>query len=727
MDAAAPLITARFARVRSAFHALVELDSSAREKQLKVLAAEDASCAAELRSLLARLDDSDLQAATAQAEPTRYGPFQIVTRIARGGMGEVFLAERVEGGFEQRVALKLVQQTWASADINRRFARERQILAALSHPNIAHLVDGGISGDGRPWLAMEFVEGARISDWCATRGLDVAARVRLLLPLCAAVQFAHASLVVHRDLKPANIMVDNHGRPKLLDFGIARLLHDPSSELTQTALVMTPAYAAPEQRAGGAITTATDIYQMGVVIRELAVSVPSEPRGDLLRIIEKATADTPAARYASISTLADDLADWLDQRPPRSGIGSRRERLRKTLWQWRWPLGATAGVLLALALGGSAALYQSLRAQQEAELADANFRGMLDVLGALDPEDYLGPDPSFSDALNAAALRLQRQYQDQPAMLWRALGTIGRTFVNRHRSDLALPLLRATEAAIARDPLASDAQRFDFAVMRYSVDVPATADEQANELLRIGKLAAEVDAERAIAEIAATSYGMALYGHLEAAAGLANVVDASARSELLPPSLAWKYWNARGEIAWRSGQADKTHDALRRMSQLLDTQKNAFLPAQRIHLARWHAEHGLDSGDVVGAVEYLASADALLPELADAAVQRDLIALSRVRLKLLTGDFFQAAADIAELIPRLEAGRAQRHASAELREAWWLSAQTNAALGRCEASAAARDSALALLSAGASRVPRYARMAEKVQANVAACATKPID
>jgi serine/threonine protein kinase len=264
----------RFARVREAFHRLVEVDLSQRHAALQALSQSDPEIAAELRMLLDRLDETDLLAAPEQAPPSRLGPFRLLHRIGRGGMGEVWLAERVEGGFEQQVALKRVREAALTPDLARRFVRERQILARLQHPNIAHLIDGGVGPDGRPWLAMEYVPGERITHWCHARQLDAVARVRLFLPVCEAVAFAHRNLIVHRDLKPANIQVDAEGRPKLLDFGVARLLDPQDTDQTRTVGAMTPAYAAPEQREGAAITTATDVYQLGVVLRELIDATP---------------------------------------------------------------------------------------------------------------------------------------------------------------------------------------------------------------------------------------------------------------------------------------------------------------------------------------------------------------------------------------------------------------------------------------------------------------------
>src|SRR5574338_585855 len=188
-------------------------------------------------------------------------------------MGTVYVAERADGQFEQRVALKLVRRELDTDHARRRFLVERQILARLNHPNIARLVDGGILHDGRPWFAMELVDGMPFTRYCAERGLDVEQRLVLFLAVCEAVRYAHQNLIVHRDLKPSNMLVTAQGHVKLLDFGIAKLLesdpaaaHDPSNPETSPELrAMTPEYAAPEQIRGDPVTTATDIYSLGAV------------------------------------------------------------------------------------------------------------------------------------------------------------------------------------------------------------------------------------------------------------------------------------------------------------------------------------------------------------------------------------------------------------------------------------------------------------------------------
>ncbi|HEX6834725.1 MAG TPA: serine/threonine-protein kinase, partial [Rudaea sp.] len=211
------------------------------------------------------LDDAD----DADAEPRCFGPYRLLRPLGQGGMGEVYLAERSDGAFEQRVALKLLPHP--TPGLMRRFRQERQILAHLEHPNIARLLDGGLGENQVPYFAMEYVEGEPVTAYARRHALDARAIVRLVLGICDAVRYAHRNLVVHRDLKPSNILVDGNGTPKLLDFGIAKVLQSaPRSDATQTvARAFTPDYAAPEQIRGEAVTTATDVYALGVVLFEL--------------------------------------------------------------------------------------------------------------------------------------------------------------------------------------------------------------------------------------------------------------------------------------------------------------------------------------------------------------------------------------------------------------------------------------------------------------------------
>ncbi|MBK6486960.1 MAG: tetratricopeptide repeat protein [Gemmatimonadetes bacterium] len=286
------------------------------------------------------------------------GPWRVVAPIGHGGMAHVYRGERADGAFEQAVALKVVSGGFDSALSVRQFLAERQILASLEHPGIARLLDGGVADDGSPWLALELVDGAPITTFCEGQDLPVRERLQLFLQICAALQYAHQRLIVHRDLKPSNILVDGAGRVKLLDFGIAKVLDGAENAATPDTRThrgwMTPEYAAPEQFAGGQVTIATDVYQLGAVLYELLAGQrpfadgwdkardrsgrreePRAPsaqrpdlRGDLDAIVLKAMRVEPEARYASVTDFARDVERALRREPVMARDGDRMYRAR---------------------------------------------------------------------------------------------------------------------------------------------------------------------------------------------------------------------------------------------------------------------------------------------------------------------------------------------------------------------------------------------------------------
>lgn len=333
----------------------------------------------------------------------RIGSYEIEKEIGRGGMGRVFLARRVDEEFEQRVAIKVIlSPASATAQALDRFRQERQILARLEHPNIGRLLDGGSMAGGLPYLVMEYVRGTPITDYCESRGLAVSERCRLMLAVCDAVSHAHRNLVVHRDLKPSNILVTEEGVPKLLDFGIAKLVDgEPDETATVTALFQrpfTPGYASPELAGGLAITTASDIYQLGGVLfhlltgrkpHDLQTNTPEEllrkvqqpverpsdviPArrhllgGDLDTIVAKAMHPEVARRYRTADELGEDLRCYLEKRP----VAARPDTLAYRAGKWirRSPVlaGAIAVAVLGTGAGVSAALYQARRAERRFE------------------------------------------------------------------------------------------------------------------------------------------------------------------------------------------------------------------------------------------------------------------------------------------------------------------------------------------------------------------------
>jgi len=376
----------------------------------------------------------------------RIGAFRLVRTLGRGGMAAVFLGERVDADFEQRVAIKLLRRGLYSELEQRLFQRERQVLATLDHPNIARLIDGGLTDAGIPFLVMEHVDGVPITQYAAERGLDVRSRLTLFLAVCRTVEAAHRSLIVHRDIKPSNILVEADGTVKLLDFGIAKLIEE--DDAGATVGVYTPEYAAPEQIAGGAITTATDVYGLGVLLHELLLGVrpdgnhsrrPSsragesgaraegdasalEPaqlrrllRGDLDNILLKALDPEPGRRYASAGALADDIERHLDHRPVAAHPPSRWYRSMKFMQRHRSGAALSAIFVIGILSALGFALWQADVARREAERANT-VRDF--VQGIFDPvRDGVaeGKLPSIRDLVATGAENLKANKQLKPA------------------------------------------------------------------------------------------------------------------------------------------------------------------------------------------------------------------------------------------------------------------------------------------------------------------------
>ena len=362
--------TARWQRLSPLLDALFELDPPARERRLAELRDEDAGLAAELEALVALEEGSEDFLSKPAVSPLaglhpgqEIGPYRLDRQIGEGGMGQVWRASRADGLYERRVALKLLRPGLADTNLRLHFTRERQILARLAHPNIARLLDAGVTGDGQPYLALEYVDGRPITDYCREHDVPLDARLRMFAQVCEAVSHAHANLIVHRDLKPSNILVTPAGDVRLLDFGIAKLLDgEPAApEHTGTGVrAFTLHYAAPEQIRGEPVSTMTDVYSLGVVLYELLTgckpyrpertsdaaweeailtgdvprpsqaalqgtdsgvgSTPSRKRaralsGDLDNIVLKAMARRPEQRYPSVEAMSLDLRRHAAGRP----------------------------------------------------------------------------------------------------------------------------------------------------------------------------------------------------------------------------------------------------------------------------------------------------------------------------------------------------------------------------------------------------------------------------
>ncbi len=417
------------ARLDGLMDAALDLPREERGAWLAALAAEEPLLARVLEGLLRAADAAQAGAergapetasliarrmARAAAPPAtlegrRFGPWRVLRLLGRGGMGSVWLARRDDGLFEREVALKLVHASLFGPMLHERFARERRILAALAHPNIAGLLDAGVAEDGQPYLALEYVDGLPLDAWCDVQRVPLAGRLALMRQVLQAVQHAHQNLVIHRDLKPANILVTVDGRVRLLDFGIAKLMAEGDETAEETELTrhagrpLTPHYASPEQVAGAAVGTASDVYALGVVLFELlcgqrlvvdAAGAPrlsrqpispeaaaargSTPRalaaalaGDLETIVGKALKADPAERYPTAAALLDDLQRHADGLPVAARPDSAGYRLRKFVARHRLRVAAAAGAVLLLAGAAGVSLWQAREARAAAELARA--------------------------------------------------------------------------------------------------------------------------------------------------------------------------------------------------------------------------------------------------------------------------------------------------------------------------------------------------------------------
>ncbi len=452
---------------------LLAMPESEQRAELKRIARDDPQQAAELESLLAAhqanpdfLGTIDADSAVQLLDedrrllmPGRVGDYRLLREIGHGGLGVVYLGERVEGDFEQQVAIKLIKHGMDSVTILRRFQNERRILASLEHPNIARLIDGGMLDDGRPWFAMEYIRGEPITRWCNRKQLGFSDRLRLFEQVCRTVQFAHSRLIIHRDLKPDNILVTVTGTIKLLDFGIAKLIAEEDDELTELTVAgnraMTPEYAAPEQIRGEPVSVATDVYALGVVLYQLLTGIhpfrsdtssraeltdaicntpPPPPskafrmsdrsdlpasnahhgsgykrlKGDLDAIVLTALAKAPARRYVSAEALAEDIHRHRYDIPIRARRRTFAYRTGRFITRHRVGVLATSVTMLGLVVGLTAALWQAGKAREQAEAALQSRDFVISLLRETNPvRSDEGVELRAVDLLRHAAERVK--------------------------------------------------------------------------------------------------------------------------------------------------------------------------------------------------------------------------------------------------------------------------------------------------------------------------------
>ncbi|MBK7142989.1 MAG: serine/threonine protein kinase [bacterium] len=475
----------RWKRIQEIFELALDAAPEDRDAVVRRACQDDNAMYAEVMALLAAdaeghpMLDRETPFNLPQEDPqligTQIGSYRLIAALGEGGMGAVYLADRVDGQFEQRVAIKVVQPSLRTKVILRRFQQERQILAHLNHPNIARLLDGGLTPDGRPYFVMEYVDGVPIDQYCQTRGLSLAEKLRLILQACEAVEFAHSNLVIHRDLKPANILVDQDGRVKVIDFGIAKVLAesadvDMSVDLTQTGFrAMTPRYASPEQVRNQPITTASDVYSLGVVLYELLTGrypyktsmdsgpeleqavVTQEPerpssvvlrparkelspigdqistkklqrqlRGDLDTICMAALRKDLTRRYQTARQLTDDIRRYLDGWPIEARMDSVPYMVGKFVRRHR-PI-VFASILAIVAIAVTIGFYTNRlaserdKARLEARKSREIAKFLTGIFEVSDPNESRGTDVTARELLDTAITRLRTELKNQPAV-----------------------------------------------------------------------------------------------------------------------------------------------------------------------------------------------------------------------------------------------------------------------------------------------------------------------
>ena len=482
---------ARFAQLRQLFDEVCDLPAEQRRGHLQrsgassdIVAEVEALVAAETRSLrrvvapvaaiLAQLPETELDVGD------RIGAWKLVEKLAQGGMGAVYRAERADGHFEQQAAIKLLRGV-PTEDALSLLAAERQILAGLQHPHIARLLDGGATPGGQPYLVMEYVEGIAIDRWCREQGLGLNARLRLFRNVCRAVAFAHQRLVVHCDLKPSNVLVRADGAPVLLDFGIARVL-DRTRERASDRYY-TPGYASPEQMAGAPLSVVSDVYSLGLILFELVSGRkarldaqdrtvtqlsqgerrPSEIsteqcawrrelRGDIDAIVLRATAQHAGLRYASADALARDIERHLDLQPVEARAPTWHYRVGR-LVRRRWPLFAAAAVVLVMALGFSwrlvnerdRALVAERQARSQAETAEQVSQFLVSIFEYANPEKNPSRrDISAREMLEESTRRLDGMLGEQPEVKARLLDVLARAWDRLGQPKRSLELYQSS-------------------------------------------------------------------------------------------------------------------------------------------------------------------------------------------------------------------------------------------------------------------------------------------
>ncbi|HKQ06233.1 MAG TPA: serine/threonine-protein kinase [Blastocatellia bacterium] len=503
----------RWRQAKALLEEALARDPAARAAWLTEVCKDDDSLRAEVESLIVSYEEDQnfmempavaaapsLAGSAPAPEGRMIGPYRLIREIGHGGMGTVFMAARADDQYRKRVAIKLVRRGMDSEQILARFRNERQILASLDHPNIARLLDGGTTDDGLPYFVMEYIEGQPIDRFCDEHKLTTAERLKLFRTACSAVHFAHQNLVVHRDLKPSNILVTPDGTPKLLDFGIAKLLKPELYAQTLAPTVtslrpMTPDYASPEQVKGLPITTASDVYSLGVLLYELlsghrpyqfksytpveiekvicgqvpdlpsdaatrgrndtgtaskasSATAPSRPRGtasqlkgDLDNIILMALRKEPQRRYASVEQFAEDIRRHLEGLPVIARKDTFAYRAGKFVTRNKVAVSVALAFVLLLAVSLVVIVRQSVRAARERDKARQVAQFLAEIFKVSDPGESRGNSVTAREILDKGAERIDRELSGQPEVQATLMATIGQVYESLGLYDAAAPVL----------------------------------------------------------------------------------------------------------------------------------------------------------------------------------------------------------------------------------------------------------------------------------------------
>lgn len=569
-------------------------------------------------------------AATSAALPfDRLGPYRLIHELGRGGMGTVYLAERDDDEFRRQVAVKLVQAP--VPDLTRRFRAERQILASLDHPNVARLYDGGTAPNGVPYLIMEYIAGQRIDVWCDTRRLAVEERLHLFDTVCAAVEFAHQNLVVHRDLKPSNVLVADDGAVKLLDFGVAKLLEvgalDPALPTDTGLRACTPEYASPEMLRGQPVSTAADVYALGVVLYELLsgrrpyelagrsplaaerILVEQEPAppstaataeaaahrgasldrlrrrlaGDLDNIVLTALRKEPDRRYSSVHHLRDDVRRHLAGLPVTARPATWSYRAGKFVNRHR--AGVAAGALVILSLGGGlagttwqsrTAARQAARAEREARRAERVRDFVVMLFESSDPDSTVGRMVTAKELLDRGAARLDADAAlvEEPELRAEMLGVVGRIYRELGLYPQARPLLEQALAGRRGDgsPEQIAESAGELAAVLFEQGEFAAAESLAREAVEIRRGALDVPPELLAASLGELASVLSTQGQAEEADSLFREALAIERR------LGEKRGLAARLNAYAAGlqRAARYEEALRAAEEALDIRRELY-------------------------------------------------------------------------------------------------------------------------------------------------------